>query len=234
MGEQIGAGVVPELVAAGVVEPAVVLDSERQRGHSEPLHDDQRCKRYTRADRAYELVSQPQPPADGVERRRQRRGIGAHDGAPVVAPACSRYHAIVRSSPSRSGVRASKPNSSRARVASRLRRGWPFGFERVPRDLAVEAGQLRDQLGQIADRDLVAGAEVDRLGAVVPLGGEHEPFDAVVDVEELARRRAVAPEHDRGRRCRASCGSGRESRATSRGRSCRAGRRGSRAGGRSS
>ena len=32
--------------------------------------------------------------------------------------------------------------------------------------------------------------------AVVALGGEHEPVDAVVDVEELARRRAVAPEHD--------------------------------------
>ena len=40
-----------------------------------------------------------------------------------------RYHAIVRSSPSRSEVPASNPNSSRAREASRLRRGWPFGID---------------------------------------------------------------------------------------------------------
>src|SRR5581483_8973513 len=40
------------------------------------------------------------------------------------------------------------------------------------------------------------GAQVDRLGAVVPFRGEHQPVDAIVDVEELARGGAVAPEHD--------------------------------------
>ena len=35
----------------------------------------------------------------------------------------------MRSSPSRSDVRASNPKSSFAREASRLRRGWPFGIE---------------------------------------------------------------------------------------------------------
>ena len=41
-----------------------------------------------------------------------------------------------------------------------------------------------------------AGAEIHGLGSVVPLGREREPLDAVVDEEELARRCAVAPEHD--------------------------------------
>ena len=71
---------------------------------------------------------------------------------------------------------------------------------RVPDDLALEAGHVGDRLGELADRDLVAGAEVDRLGAVVALGREHEPLDAVVDVEKLPGRRAVAPEHDLVRR----------------------------------
>ena len=47
----------------------------------------------------------------------------------ACATARSRYQAIVRARPSRSAVRASKPNSSRARVTSSCRRGWPFGIE---------------------------------------------------------------------------------------------------------
>ena len=68
----------------------------------------------------------------------------------------SRYQATVRSIPSRSGIRARKPKSSSARDTSSCRRGWPFGFERVPDDLAVEADQLGDELGEVADRDLHA------------------------------------------------------------------------------
>src|SRR4051795_11232841 len=37
---------------------------------------------------------------------------------------------------------------------------------RVPDDLALESGQVGDRLGQIADRRLDAGAEVDGVGAV--------------------------------------------------------------------
>ena len=84
----------------------------------------------------------------------------------------------------------------------------------VPDDLAVEAGHLGDRLGELADRRLDTGAEVDRLRPVVALGGEQQPVGAVVDVEELAGRRAVAPEHDLAGRRRASCGSGPGSRAT--------------------
>src|SRR4029450_6737006 len=67
---------------------------------------------------------------------------------------------------------------------------------RAPADLAGEAGELRDGLGEVADRDLDAGAEVDGLRLVVALRGEPDPLGGVLDVEELARRRAVAPEHD--------------------------------------
>jgi hypothetical protein len=57
-------------------------------------------------------------------------------------------------------------------------------------------GVFADQLGEVLDRDLLAGAEVDRLVAVVPERCEHDPLGAVVDVEELACGRAVAPEDD--------------------------------------
>src|SRR4051794_35765362 len=65
---------------------------------------------------------------------------------------------------------------------------------RVPHQLAVESRQLRDQLRQLADRRLDARAQVDRLDAVVPLGRQGQTLGCVVDVEELARRRPVAPQ----------------------------------------
>src|SRR5438876_6372660 len=66
----------------------------------------------------------------------------------------------------------------------------------VPLDLACEAGEVRDLFRELANRDLDARTEVDRVGAVVAIRGEHEPFDAVVHVQELTRRRAVAPKGD--------------------------------------
>src|SRR6187397_1144947 len=61
----------------------------------------------------------------------------------------------------------------------------PVRHRAVPGDAACEARDVGDELGEVADRDLVAGAKVDRLAAVVALGGERQPVDAVVDVEEL-------------------------------------------------
>src|SRR5690349_11586651 len=80
----------------------------------------------------------------------------------------------------------------RVEVTSRL----PVRHRCVPRDLAGEAGQLGDQLGELADCRLDAGAEVDRLRVVVAICGEQQAVHAVLDVEELACRRAVAPEND--------------------------------------
>ncbi len=44
MGQQIGPGVVPELIAARVVEPAVVLDGQSERERSDPLHEHERTE----------------------------------------------------------------------------------------------------------------------------------------------------------------------------------------------
>ena len=102
----------------------------------------------------------------------------------------------------------------------------------VPDEAARRSRSARAiSVGQVADRDLVAAAEVHRVARVVALGGEHDPLGGVLDVEELARRRAVAPQHDLGvaalARARRTCGSSPGSRATCAGRSCRAGRTGS-------
>jgi len=59
---------------------------------------------------------------------------------------------------------------------------------RIPFDLACEARELCDLFRKLANRDLDAGAEVHRLCTVVLLRGQHQPFDAVIHVEELARR----------------------------------------------
>ncbi len=98
--------------------------------------------------------------------------------------------------PSSNDVAASNPNAlarpTRVERAARL----AVGLRGVPADLALEAGQADDQLDQLADRDLAPDAEVDRLGAVVALGGEDDPLGGVVDVQELARGRAGAPDLD--------------------------------------
>ena len=107
-----------------------------------------------------------------------------------------RYHATVRSIPSRSDVFASNPNSSRALVASTLLLGCPFGFDVSQTIAALVADHVGDEFCELADRDLARRAEVDRLRAVVSLRSQDEAVDAVVDVEELPGRRAVAPQHD--------------------------------------
>ncbi len=99
--------------------------------------------------------------------------------------------------PSRKGVRALKPNCSLARSTSSRRRGWPFGFDVVPDDLAGVAGRIGDRACELANRDLVAGAEVHRVCAVVLLRRQRQALGAILDVQELPRRRAVTPEHDR-------------------------------------
>ena len=89
-------------------------DAEREHEQREPLDDEQR------AEDAPGLVRATISAQSGRARSAKRMHCTG---------ACSRYQAIVCSSPSRSGVLASNPNSSFAREASRLRRGWPFGIE---------------------------------------------------------------------------------------------------------
>ena len=145
-----GRGVEPRLVAALVEEPAVALHHQREDGEHDPLRHDERRE-------------------DDPGLREPARACRSRSAACIGSGRCSRYHATVRSIPSRSGVFASNPNSSFARDVSSLRRGWPFGFVVSQTISPVEARQLRDQLGEVADRDLLARAEVDGLGAVVAL-----------------------------------------------------------------
>ena len=98
--------------------------------------------------------------------------------------------------PRSNGVRASKPKRSlRARhvePAARL----AVRLAGVPDEAALVARPpCAIFCGQIADRDLLAAAQVDRVAGVVTLGREHDALGRVLDVEELARRRAVAPQH---------------------------------------
>ena len=74
--------------------------------------------------------------------------------------------------------------------------GLAVRLRRVPPDLAVEPGELDDQLDERLDGHLAVGAQVHRLGSLVPLGGEHDAFGGVVDVQELPAGRARAPDLD--------------------------------------
>ena len=62
-----------------------------------------------------------------------------------------------------------------ARLAVRLRG--------VPDDLAPVARQLGDQVDEVLDQDLVAGAVVDRLRPVVALGGQDDPEEILKSVK---------------------------------------------------
>ena len=82
-----------------------------------------------------------------------RRRAGRRGRVHAPTGACSRYHAIVRSRPSRRlVVRAGSRTSSSARVVSSSRRGWPFGFDVSQTICALVARQLGDQRGEVADR----------------------------------------------------------------------------------
>ncbi len=66
----------------------------------------------------------------------------------------SRNHATVLSSPSARGTSASKPISSRARLTSRRRRGWPSGRARPRRSRLRTPPAAAISLGEIADPGL--------------------------------------------------------------------------------
>src|SRR5205814_10674994 len=72
--------------------------------------------------------------------------------------------------------------------------GLAVGFRRIPDQVTVEADDAGDVFNRLADRDLVVGAQVDRLAAVVVLGGEQHAFGRVVD-EEVLTGGAPGPPH---------------------------------------
>src|SRR5207253_1118300 len=120
MGEQPAVRVVIDLVAALVVEPAVVTDRDGEHTDRGPLHE------HEQGDHLPRLHDVEWEPAhDGAcpcEQAGTSERLGADRHYWVTATRRDAvYQAIVRSSPSRSGVRARKPKSSSARVVSRRR-----------------------------------------------------------------------------------------------------------------
>ncbi len=73
-------------------------------------------------------------------------------------------------------------------VTSSTLRGVPSGFDVSKRERGVGADDVADHLGEVADRDVDAGADVDVLGVAVVLHQEQAGVGEVVDVEELAHR----------------------------------------------
>src|SRR5690606_15110355 len=70
------------------------------------------------------------------------------------------------------------------------------GFGGVPAQLALETDQRGDFFGQFADADLHAAAQIARLAAVIVGRSQRNAFGGVLDMQELARGAAVAPQHD--------------------------------------
>src|SRR5207249_2332172 len=93
----------------------------------------------------------------------------------------------------RGGLEAEEVRGPRGiEAAARL----AVGLVRIPHEAPGEPGELHDQRRDVADRDLEARAEVDRLGPVVVLGREEDPLRGVLDVQELAGGAPGAPDLD--------------------------------------
>src|SRR5690606_38105374 len=72
--------------------------------------------------------------------------------------------------------------------------GLAVGFGGVPAEFTVEAAEAADGLGEVLDRDLHAGTEIDRLGAVVAVGRHSNALGGVADEEEFAGGGTCAPD----------------------------------------
>src|SRR4051794_434850 len=72
-------------------------------------------------------------------------------------------------------------------LASRL----AVGASRIPDNLAAESDRFGDGARKVADGDLFAAAEVHGITFVVFFRGGDDSLGGIVDVEELARGRAV-------------------------------------------
>ena len=120
-------------------------------------------------------MAAPDVQGRGVGGRERRGGIGAGD-------------ALAQGS-----AGAPAEGGEAAHVEQLPRR--PVGLAAVVDDAAAEADDLHHRLGQLGDRDVGADTDVDqRRRLVAALHQEHAGIGEVVDVEELAPRRAAAPD----------------------------------------
>ena len=143
-------------------------------------------------ERTAELVP-PDPRLTGRSRPLSGRGRGLRRGGRGTSRPCG-------AGPRSNGTSASNPKLLGRPAGVDPAPGLAVGLGGVPADLARRTRWLGDELDQVADRQLLVGAEVDRLGAVVALGREHDALGGVVDVEELAAAPTRCPTPRCGRR----------------------------------
>ena len=105
-------------------------------------------------------------PAPGAARVAPRRARVSAAQAARASGAEARYHSIVRCEAlaQRRARAEAEQLGARVQVSSR-RRGWPLGIAASQTISPAKPVSSRDRLGELADRDLRAGADVDRLGA---------------------------------------------------------------------
>src|SRR5262249_18458811 len=74
--------------------------------------------------------------------------------------------------------------------------GLTVRFARVPVQLTVETTQLGDQVCKVANSDLLTGADVDRLSAVIVFGGKGNGAGGIAGIEEFTGSASRAPNLD--------------------------------------
>lgn len=70
------------------------------------------------------------------------------------------------------------------------------GFGRVPNNASMKTGQPGNGLQQVANADLGAASQIDGFTIVIMLGCAQDAVGGILDIEELARRRAITPGFD--------------------------------------
>src|ERR1022692_1342179 len=71
-----------------------------------------------------------------------------------------------------------------------------IGLGGVPNDPSREAGDTGNLGSQVANGDFHTASKIHRVGLVITLRCKDDAFGRVLDIEKLARGRAVAPEDD--------------------------------------
>ena len=123
-----------------------------------------RRRRHRRPDAASGACTRRSSAASATSSDRNRPRAASGQGRRSASARLARYQSIVARRPSSNGIRARHPRTCSARLASTRRRGWPSGFVGSHRSSPVKPTSAGDRLDRLADRDLVVGAEVDRLG----------------------------------------------------------------------
>src|SRR6266542_2822048 len=155
-------------------------------------------------------IARREPPSPGRRekrpdcrnRRRRKRARREWRRETPCAPSNRRLRRVLLSIPGHRPAKAigkrglgppteGEPGAARLKLAPRL----TVGAGRIPDDLAAEVRFPRDESREIADGNLLTGTEIDGLRRIVPLGRQEDRLGGVFDVQKLARRRAVAPEH---------------------------------------